>query len=323
MKTRFDILLLAMLTVFVMTATCVNSTYAQLGSWPTAFSADTGFYGEVSAKFLDRPGADLGLTLVSDELTNQTLFSSDEITDVGSAAGAEVRFGNRTRNGRQWEIRTSVVNWDNQFLIEGANLVSPLFPGFSPDSINTDYESKLFSIELSFRRAVYPGITLFAGPRFVSLREDLDFSTSAVFPPPGAFELDTNNTIETRNSFFGFQVGSDLNMPVTRQMFLNGFIRVGGYSNPINFRSSAATSFTPSADTEFSETTESFIGEVGGRVVTDIVPGVVSSYIGYEATWIDGVALAPAQLSTVDTGQIITDNTPFFHGITFGIGFRR
>ena len=325
MKTRFENLLLAMLAFAVITAASINPAYSQIGSWPVNFADDSEFYSEISTKFLDRPGTSSGLPLVADDTTNQTLFSSDQISDLGGAAGAEVRFGKRGRYGRNWQIRTSLVNWNDEAEIVGANLSSPLAPGFSPDQINTNYESRLFSLELSFRRSVRPGLTLFAGPRYVSLKEDLVFQSDTFFPPPGGpFDLDTLNTLETRNNMYGIQVGGELALPIARQLFFNGVIRAGGYGNPTRFRSSSSTTLLPDpVETEFSNTTGSFIGEVGARFVADLIPGCVSSHIGYEATWIDGVALAPSQFSTNETGQIVDGVTPFFHGITFGLGFRR
>ena len=286
-KTPFYNFLLSLFTIAVFASACVQSAFAQ---WPTDFVDDSDFYVELGAKFLNRPGDDLGLPLLSDSVTNEVFISSGEITDLGTNAGAEVRFGKRGRNGRRWEIRTTVANWDSQNSIAGDNLTSPLFPGFSPDEVNTDYDSRLFSVELSFKRAVRPGIVLFAGPRFISLREDFEFTseTFVATPPFGASEIDTFNSFETRNGLYGFQVGGEFNLPVSRSFYINSFIRAGGFSNPTRFRSVATTTIagTPGTDieNELTKNTGSFVGEIGGRVLFDLVPGCVSTHIGYEAT---------------------------------------
>ena len=321
-KTRFYNYLLSLFTIAVFASACVQSALAQ---WPTDFVDDSDFYVELGAKFLNRPGDDLGLPLLSDSVTNEVFISSGEITDLGTNAGAEVRFGKRGRHGRRWEIRTTVANWDAQNSVAGANLTSPLTPGFSPDSVETDYDSRLFSVELSFKRSVRPGVVLFAGPRFISLREDFEFTSESFVPAPpfGLFEVDTFNSIETRNNLYGFQVGGEFNLPVSRSFYINSFIRAGGFSNPTRFRSVASTTVAAEVQNELTKNTGSFVGEVGGRVLFDIVPGCVSTHIGYEATWLDGIALAPTQFNTNTTGEVVTANTPFFQGITFGIGFRR
>ena len=64
-------------------------------------------------------------------------------------------------------------------------------------------------------------------------------------------------------------------------------------------------------------TVGTFLGEVGGRVHFDIVPGNVSVFAGYEATWLDQVGLAPAQF-LAGLGSVTVSNTPFIHGIVFG-----
>ena len=67
----------------------------------------------------------------------------------------------------------------------------------------------------------------------------------------------------------------------------------------------------------------SFVGEVGGKVYFDAIPGSLSFFLGYEATWIDNVALAPVQAQTLTPTEIITGVTPFFHAVTFGAQYRR
>jgi len=56
-------------------------------------------------------------------------------------------------------------------------------------------------------------------------------------------------------------------------------------------------------------------------VYADIVPNTASLYVGYEATWIDGIAVAPAQLIPSNFGGVETANTVFFQAVTFGFSF--
>ena len=52
--------------------------------------------------------------------------------------------------------------------------------------------------------------------------------------------------------------------------------------------------------------------------VWTFLPNCISGYVGYEATWIDGIALAPANVTLVG-GAIDTNNTSFFEAVTFGM----
>ena len=49
----------------------------------------------------------------------------------------------------------------------------------------------------------------------------------------------------------------------------------------------------------------------------EIIPNGLSTYLGYEATVIDGIALAAPNV--IDTSPIDTNNTVFFDAITFGV----
>ena len=68
---------------------------------------------------------------------------------------------------------------------------------------------------------------------------------------------------------------------------------------------------------QIDQSTEAFLGEVGGKVHFDLIPNCLSAYAGYEATWIDGIALAPANVGNLGPA-VITQNTSFWHAITFG-----
>ncbi len=294
-----------------------------VAQWPTDFTAPIHYYGEISAKIYDRPGSKLGISLITDELTNETLLTTDQITDLGGSAGAEVRFGAAGQYGRTWEIRSNIVNWNNSRNVEGENLLSPLAPDFSPDRVDTDYNSDFFSIEFSLKRTALPGLTLLAGPRYISLNEDFSFATETIFDTPsGGFLFETSNSFETRNSLYGFQIGAELNKPISRNIYINGFVRAGGYGNPTKFTTSSSTTIMDEVTLRQSKNTGSFVGEVGGRVYTDIIPGNLSGFVGYEATWIDGVALATNQIGFQESGEVLTAVTPFFQAITIGIGFR-
>ena len=96
MKTKI-ITSLATVAFCVLACTAVASA-----QWPHARSAPhwphvTGnyptFYLELEAKIYDRPGTDLGLALIRNDVTNEVLFDSNQATELGATTGVDVRFG--------------------------------------------------------------------------------------------------------------------------------------------------------------------------------------------------------------------------------------
>ena len=280
---------------------------------------------EIGGKAYERPGSRLGLPLITDANTLETLFDSNQVTDLGSAGGAEVKFNFLNRNGREFEVRSIIADWEEDFEIVGDSLRSPFFPvaGFEPSTVNIGTNADYFSIEIMERRAIIPGVTFMFGPRFVSTKDELNIAgTLAVDGGPGVGLVDVtqNQSFEATNSLLGLQAGLEFNIPLSQAVYVQSFIRAGGYYNPTEVTTS--TSDTITAATTFDQQTKStgsFLGEVGGRLYVDIIPNCVATYAGYEATWIDGVAVAPAQVLSTGLTGVETANTPFFHAFTFGI----
>ncbi len=290
----------------------------QAQGWPQTTSTDPRFSVEFGAKAYDRPGDDLGLPLITDGVTNSVLFDSDAATDLGSSAGAEVKFNFMNRIGRELEIRTIIADWEELTSIQGGNLVSPFFPvaGQEPTSVQYGYSADYFSIELMARRAVRPGVTLMFGPRFVSTKDLIELAGSQVV---NGATISQTQTIEATNALIGLQGGVEFNYPITQSMYINGFGRFGGYTNPTEVTTGTTDIMGNVSGGTQTKATGSFLGEVGGRLYIDIFPNALSVYVGYEATWIDGLALAPAQVLTTGLNGVETANTPFFNAATIGL----
>lgn len=308
---------------------CTTESNAQ---WPTDFQNLGQSYLEISGKIYDRPGDDLGLPLIVNGITGDSLLTSGDVTDLNGGGGAEARFGSTGRRGRNWGIRTFIGTWDSEFLFDQPNLQSPLIPPvddmgtlFSPDVIDLNYDSEIYSFEFNFRRPLTSGITLIGGPRFIRLNELLTFTTDSVIDiaPLGLVDFESENSIETTNNLVGAQIGALMNLPISRDIYFNGFIRTGVYGNFMRLDTSAETSLTDVTTQRIEESTSAFVAEVGGKLFVDFVPGSLSGFTGYEATWLDAVALAPVQALTTEPTSINTRNTPFFHALTFGIQYRR
>ncbi len=283
---------------------------------------------EASVLALDRPGDDNGVPLISDSLTLATLFNSGQATDLNTAPGMDISLQWFNRYGIEMELEGAYARWDRADTFLGPNLETPFLPGFSPNDINYEYESNLFSLELNVRREFTPGLTFLFGPRFVFLEERVQVDTTTTITPPvpfPIFDIETETIVDAKNPLFGGQVGAEWDFLVSRDINVQTYIKVGGYGNFSSASVHQSTTGFDDTESDRQKSAGSFVGEVGGRVYFNVVPSACAFYAGYEASWIDNVALAPVQFITVNNANndVILGVTPFMHGAVFGLQFMR
>lgn len=317
--------IISTLVVLLTSLVLVSPAEAQ---WPQTTSHNQ-WSLEFGGRAYDRPGDGNGIPLIIDSTTRASLFDSNDATDLGGSAGAEVKFNFHSDYGREWEIRSIIADWDIvSEQIVGPNFESEFFPTeVDPGTFDYEYNSDFFSIEFMCRKAPIPGVVFMFGPRVVSTKDHVSLISSFQVDPEDGTPLVTVNArsdFEATNVLIGGQAGLEFNKPITNTFYINGFIRAGGYFNPTEVTFTDVDTLTPVVVNSLTKSTGSFLGEVGGRAYFDIVPNCVSCYGGYEATWIDGIALAPAQiLTTTVPPSIDTSNTMFFQAVTFGLRFTR
>jgi hypothetical protein len=298
--------------------------------WPgTTRGSDHNNWLEIGGRAYSRPGTDSDIPVVTDSETGATLFDAGQATNAGSAPGLEVSFGFEGKKfDRNWEFRTVIADFDVETDVPGPNLASPFFGDADIQNFNYQYGSRLLSFELNSWRSLAPGIRFSAGPRYVSLTDtvtaELTSTTSTGVAGAPLIPIDTVSTREATNGLIGLQAGLDLRFPISQQIYTTGFLRTGGYYNPTEVNSSlesfsAGVLFDSEPTTRQTKSTGSFLAEVGGRIYVDLYEDTISSYVGYEATWIDGIALAPPAFFGDGTSGVDTANTLFFHAVTFGI----
>lgn len=318
------ICLVALVNVITTSTTEAQQSWAPQ-SWANQQDSSN-WWVEIGAAGFDRPSKAFGIPLITNSVTNAVLLSAEDVTDLETSFGANVSFGGRTRSGQLWEFETSVVNWDEVHDINGPNLATP-FTLQPVDNIDLSVDSDLYSIEMSAKRTVLPGLTLSFGPRYFRLEELLRFETdTTVTNIFGTFTALTRNDFDVQNSMIGLQAGFQFNQPITQLMYIQGHGKFGGYNNNTSFTSFSSDNLggNPIVNT-IDKSTGSFIGEVGGTLYMDVVPGSIRTFAGYEATWVDGVALAPSQALQFGavTTSIETTNTLFFQQFKFGVSFTR
>ena len=312
---KFNIAIMAAVLVTIGTTGVANA------QWDQHYTNARTWEFQVGTRILEREASDLGLPLVTDNVTNQVLLNDTQFSDLDTSAGLDMRAAKLGQGYFDWEARLFYQSWDGETAATGNGaLTTPFLPGLTPSSVSTAYQSDMFSLELLAKRAVMPGLTVSAGPRFFYLNEVQSVNSIVPVTIIGIpVNVPVSTETETENPMFGFQMGGEYRTPLGPNLWVNGFAKGGIYGN--NAQSTITTSAAALTVPGFAgeKAVAGFVGEVGGSIHYDIVPGTMSAYASYEATWLDGVALAPAQLGTFGTNTVHSSSTPFFHGLGLGV----
>jgi hypothetical protein len=164
------------------------------------------------------------------------------------------------------------------------------------DLASINYSSALDNVELNLRRRLDTissmEMSVFGGARYISVRERMEYFTSSALP----LALGATNSVNTRttNDLFGLQIGATLNAPLDDDFWLGLTTKGAICQNIANQDTVYATNVGGVAD--------SFAG--GARKNASTWVGDVqltfnyrccewlTCRVGYQATWMDGLALA-------------------------------
>jgi hypothetical protein len=185
-----------------------------------------------------------------------------------------------------------------------------------PQSLNSasallfDWSSRLYNVELNMRWNPCCQVTMLAGFRFAQLRED--FFAGRVLD--SEFLLPVGD-IKTNNNLYGFQIGADARLWQRGCFSINGLSKAGIYGN----HAEQTSVFTQEPGPSWASTNHTaFIGELGLQARYQVSQRLALR-AGYELLWLDGVAIAPAQLDNIY--GIDSKATVFYHGATAGLEF--
>ncbi len=291
--------------------------------WPYATDVNPRWSLEMGARIFDRPGDDAAIPIATNSVTNEVLFDSQQATDLNTTAGIDLRVnftGHHYDNN--WEFRTIIADFDANTQLEGPNLEIDLLPGFSPDLVDYNYNSRLWSFELNHKRPSGAGLNWLCGPRFISLKEETTTQVEQlVITDFGPFNAMGTAEIQTNNSLYGLQAGFEYNLPVSQSVYFSVIGKVGGFYNPASQSRVDFNNFDPDVILSGnSRSVGSYLGEVNARLYFEVIPSCVSLFMGYDAMVIGEVAIAPDQYFASDpSGSLNTSGTPFFQSITFGV----
>ena len=293
------------------------------------------WYGWADGVIMFRDNQARDFALIEDVNTNVPLISSGDLS-FGGASGIRAGLGARLHD--RWSVEFQFLGGLNHVAtadVSGTNNLA--LPGdlgltvnnfYLADEASVRYESQINSPEINFvycRCSCDPEICdsceLFGGFRYLELNEELGIRSYDIQ------ESTSRYRVRTFNNLYGGQLGVrgrrargrwSLESTCKAGVFVNQSSQVQDpiYDFPgIQFRGRRS-----SADND-----TAFVGEVNLTAIfhIDTVWGIRG---GYNAMWIEGVALAPDQLDFTNTPAsgtgILTEGGVFLHGVNFGLEAR-
>jgi len=232
-----------------------------------------------------------------------------------------------------------VDSWNAQAWAESPyGLIIPLFDdAFTFDAVKAHYRSRLYSLEFNLRQVVCyrqckcgqagcgddcceedccqpccckPWLRVLAGFRWIELHDQAFFWSRYTVEEVDPFQWGKFNC---DNSLHGFQLGAEAVLwDRGGRLQVDGFLKGGVYGNRVH-RTGFATGDLGTRNIGDIHCRTAFAGEVG-LTMTYRLTRRLSAMAGYEALWIDGVALAPMQ----EKDKHIYD-TAFYHGALVGL----
>ena len=151
-----------------------------------------------------------------------------------------------------------------------------------------DYTTQLYNAEFNVRWNLSSRVTLLAGFRWVNLGEKL---VGALTPPTVSWEPPFWNTT-TINNLYGFQVGADGKIWERGRFSIDGLVKTGIYNNDAE-ETTGVSVIAKQVRWGFASTNHAaFVGETGLQCKYQVTKRLLLR-AGYEAIWLQGVALRP------------------------------
>ena len=168
---------------------------------------------------------------------------------------------------------------------------------------------------------------MLAGFRWVNLGEKL---VGALDPPTWLFTKeppfwDTTTT----NNLYGLQVGSDWKLWERGRFSIDGLVKAGIYDDNAEETTGVSVIFKQVRQASTSTNHAAFVGETGLQCKYQVSERLLLK-AGYEAIWLEGVALAPGQIQetcctlapmSVQALGVNCNSGVFYHGATAGLEY--
>jgi hypothetical protein len=179
------------------------------------------------------------------------------------------------------------------------------------------YNTRLYNGEINLRPQWNDWLTPLLGFRWLDLEDRLQATgTDAIFSE------NYTQLVRAHNHLYGYQMGVDARLVEWQGLFrINAVAKVGIYDDAMlqsNRIASAAVNLSSRATTDHA----AFLGELGLIASYQLTPHLAARG-GYQLMWIDGVALAPQQISATNfstaTASVNTSGCLFCQGANVGL----
>ena len=195
-----------------------------------------------------------------------------------------------------------------------------------PVNVTADYHSEFRTVELNYREAFTPWWTCMVGFRYGDLNDNLTIRT-ADSSMPDPLNSDTRYFVD--NDMFGFQAGTEYILasnPAGWDILTT--LKGGIYYNRVDLRVESFGNGFTNGRGSFVTGETAWLGEAGLQARRHMSCNATLT-LGYSIMSIDGVSLAPEQMTTVVNPldgpnlQVSSNrSTMFLHGANIGVEYR-
>jgi hypothetical protein len=196
--------------------------------------------------------------------------------------------------GIDWNLEYfSVQNYQSTIARTDAVGLTNVFFGFTDAAVTTltaEYESNLDSLEFTVRTRQWRRIAPLVGIRFIQVDEEFN-SLTDVDLPSGSFSA-------TDNELYGLQFGFQGLIYEHHWWRLETTLKAGPYYNDIDVEATITPSGGAAESRMIHHNALSFAGDARIGLVCQLGPRM-NFRIGYQAFWLEGIALGPNQNNDV------------------------
>ena len=191
-----------------------------------------------------------------------------------------------------------------------------------------DYASRLYNAEVNMRWNPWRRVTVLAGFRWVNLSEDLE----GILLPPTPHGTGSFWDAQTKNNLYGFQIGMDAKLLERDRFSIDGVLKAGIFDNHVDEATSVRMDRIQFGESDSTDH-PAFLGQIGLQGKYQVTPRLLLK-AGYEAIWLEGVALAPGQIAEtychggthpldtyVQALGVNCSSGVFYHGATAGLEY--
>jgi len=214
----------------------------------------------------------------------------------------------------EWTMRGQMSGTSLDPLITGVNGVG--LTAFQNATFHSQsYTSKFNSFELLRKSWGWDVITQTVGVRYINIEEEFRLDSINASGDTGLLALDTNNHL------VGLQYGLDLLYPCGDRWVFAAKGKVGAFGNLADFDLLLQNQGGYNQINDAHEGEFSLLGEWGAYLNYHLTP-CISAHLGYEFSYIWGLALAYEQVGSTLTPfsgkNVQTDGDTLYHGATAG-----